>query len=94
MTAASAAHLSTRPMEGFDARRVASTISLPPRYQIPMVISLGYSASQEPIVDKEDELVGAAEYAQYKKARFEVEMQCYDNVFGKPFKSYDQKINA
>ena len=52
MLAAASLGLTTSPMEGFDERRLAYQFGIPRnRYTVPLVISVGYSAS----VDKQHE---------------------------------------
>ena len=45
MLAATAAGLSTSPMEGFDEQWVRRVLKIPPSHIVPVVIALGYSAA-------------------------------------------------
>lgn len=55
LLAATAAGLSTCPMEGFDGRRVRRALRIPRRYSIPLIVAVGYPtplAWREPIAMK------------------------------------------
>uniref|UniRef100_A0A6S8CF35 Nitroreductase domain-containing protein n=1 Tax=Aplanochytrium stocchinoi TaxID=215587 RepID=A0A6S8CF35_9STRA len=39
--------LATAPMEGFDARRIRDALYIPDRYEIPVVVSVGYPSEEE-----------------------------------------------
>ena len=63
LLAATAAGLSSCPMEGFDGRRVRRALHIPRRYAIPLVVAVGYPTSiarTNPIATRRFDLVEVA----------------------------------
>jgi nitroreductase len=68
MLAATAHGLVTAPMEGFDARRLCSTLQIPQdEFTIPLIVSVGYE-------EKKSSSKG--------KVRFELSDTCFQDKFG------------
>uniref|UniRef100_A0A7S0WR52 Nitroreductase domain-containing protein n=1 Tax=Pyramimonas obovata TaxID=1411642 RepID=A0A7S0WR52_9CHLO len=69
MLAASAAGLTTSPMEGYDSRRVRSALNLPGHYSVALAVSVGYPPAQET----------------RRSSRFDSKDLVYRNTFGQEF---------
>jgi nitroreductase len=72
MLAAQAHGISSCPMEGFDARRVRHVLRLPERYEIPIIVTLGYPKDG---------------YTPRPRARFDFDDMFFENGFGQTFGS-------
>ena len=71
LLAATAAGLSSCPMEGFDGRRVRRALRIPRRYSIPLVVAVGHPtplARDDPVATK----------------RFALEEVAFGDAFGEP----------
>lgn len=83
MLAATAHGLSTCPMEGFDALRVRKILGIPPRYALPVVISLGYEASPAEAAGQGAHAVSSA--GARASARFALGEVVHEDRFGSPW---------
>ena len=89
MLAASSHGLTTCPMEGFDARRLRRLLKLPSRYEVPVVICVGYAATPAEEAAQEGK-EGHAHAVSSKQAlaslRFNVEEVVCEETYGRPWK--------
>jgi len=89
MLAASSHGLTTCPMEGFDARRLRRLLKVPSRYEVPVVICVGYAATPAEEAAQEGK-EGHAHAVSSKQApaslRFNVEEVVCEETYGRPWK--------
>jgi nitroreductase len=52
MLSATSHGLATCVMEGFDSHRVARALDIPTRYEVPVIISIGHTHPEDPLIDK------------------------------------------
>ncbi|CAM9616606.1 unnamed protein product [Scytosiphon promiscuus] len=69
LLAATSNGLASCPMEGFDMRRMRKALRIPPRYSVPIVVSLGYPSDTE---------------RDFKTRRFPPEQVLHREEFGNP----------
>ena len=72
-------------MEGFDARRVAKVVSLPPTCAVPVVIALGHTADEERGTERNDDSTLPSEHAVECTPRFAANEQVFCSSYGTPF---------
>ena len=70
MLAAQSHGIGSCPMEGFDARRVRHVVGLPSRYDVPLVVSMGYPSEKN---------------VQLPFSRFEFDELFFEGSFGRVF---------
>jgi nitroreductase len=74
--AATSHDLATTVMEGFDPRRAKELLRIPDRYEIPMMVAMGYDYEERTGINDEED---------YYTPRLPLEDVVFANTFGEPY---------